>query len=119
MGVKESGKVYPRASHPIVRTHPVTKRKALYVNGDFTTHIDGLPLEEVLRHPEILVRVRQRGEEFQVRFGWKPHSVCVSGTTAASSISPSGTITPQTRLPAAAVDHQRATGRSLISRCLR
>ncbi len=42
MGVAESGKVYPRASHPVVRTHPVTKRKALYVNGDFTTHIDGL-----------------------------------------------------------------------------
>src|SRR5262252_6764014 len=36
MGIKETGKVYPRASHPIVRTHPVTKRKALYVNGDFT-----------------------------------------------------------------------------------
>ena len=37
MGIKETGKVYPRASHPVVRTHPVTKRKALYVNGDFTT----------------------------------------------------------------------------------
>jgi taurine dioxygenase len=37
MGVQETGKVYPRASHPVVRTHPVTKRKALYVNGDFTS----------------------------------------------------------------------------------
>jgi hypothetical protein len=46
MGIAESGKVYPKASHPIVRTHPVTKRKALYVNGQFTTHINGLPSDE-------------------------------------------------------------------------
>ena len=58
MGLKETGKVYPRASHPVVRTHPVTKRKALYVNGDFTTHIDGLPREEGARDPRLPVRVQ-------------------------------------------------------------
>jgi taurine dioxygenase len=80
MGVTETGKVYPRASHPVVRTHPVTKRKALYVNGDFTTHINELPREEGRAILDFLCEFGTR-EEFQCRFRWQPHSVA-SGTTA-------------------------------------
>ena len=74
MGIAEGGKVYPKASHPIVRTHPVTKRKALYVNGEFTTHIDGLPRDEGRAILSFLCEFSTR-EEFQVRFRWQPHSV--------------------------------------------
>jgi taurine dioxygenase len=36
MEIKETGKVYPRASHPVVRTHPASKRKALYAEASST-----------------------------------------------------------------------------------
>ena len=70
----DSGRVYPRASHPVVRTHPVTGRKALYVNRTFTTHIDGLPREESAAVLDFLWSHCEK-PDYQVRFKWRPHSI--------------------------------------------
>lgn len=74
IGRAETGKVYPRAVHPVVRTHPVTKRKALFVNRNFTTHVNELPEEEGRAILNYLFAHATR-DEFQVRFRWQPHSV--------------------------------------------
>ncbi|MFM8826828.1 MAG: TauD/TfdA dioxygenase family protein [Actinomycetota bacterium] len=67
---------YPRAKHPVVRTHPETGRRGLFVNRAFTTHIDGLPRDE---SDAILGYLYDHMEHpnFQVRFTWEPNSVAM------------------------------------------
>ena len=65
---------YPRANHPVVRTHPVTGRKALYVNRGFTTHIEGWTVEESKPLLEYLYQHGAR-PEFSCRFNWAPGSM--------------------------------------------
>ncbi len=65
---------YPEAIHPDVRTHPVTGRKALYVNRNFTTRIVGLRKNESDALLEMLWR-HSETPEFQCRFAWRPNSI--------------------------------------------
>jgi len=73
-GYDAGAKGFPRAEHPIVRTHPVTGRKALFVNPNFTTRIPGLSKVE---SEALLAMLYQHAEtpEFQCRFKWQPNSV--------------------------------------------
>ncbi len=68
-GVDVGTKVYPRASHPVVRTHPETGRKALYVNEGFTTKIMELEHEESAALLQFLHRHATR-PEFVYRHRW-------------------------------------------------
>jgi len=65
---------YPRAEHPVVRTHPVTGKKALFVNRGFTTRILGIPIDEsdaILRY----LYEHMENPLFQCRFRWQPSSI--------------------------------------------
>lgn len=73
-GIPETGRTYPSANHPVVRTHPVTKRKALYVNCEFTKRINELEEGESDAILDYLVKHSTR-PEFQIRFRWRPHSI--------------------------------------------
>ena len=60
---------FPAVQHPVVRTHPETGRKMLYVNQAFTQHIVGIdPLEsaDLLNH----LYLRAGYPEYQCRFRW-------------------------------------------------
>ena len=67
-------KRFPCNSHPVVRTHPVTDRKCLYVNSSYVTRIDQLPKPESDAILQFLY-VHCMNPNFQVRFRWRPGSV--------------------------------------------
>ncbi|MDA2808796.1 TauD/TfdA dioxygenase family protein [Nocardiopsis suaedae] len=65
---------FPPVHHPVVRTHPETGRKTLFVNVSFTTRILGMEREEsdaLLRHLFQQAHV----PEYQVRFRWEKNSI--------------------------------------------
>jgi len=65
---------FPPVEHPVVRTHPETGRRTLFVNQAFTTHIVGLDRAESDRLLRYLF-LQAHTPEFQVRFSWRPDSV--------------------------------------------
>ena len=65
-----------KAIHPVVRTHPETKRKSLYINEAHTTNFVGMTEEESTPILEFLYK-HQIKSEFTCRFQWKPGSVAI------------------------------------------
>lgn len=64
----------PNPVHPVVRTHPVTKRKALFVNEQFTLAIKGMREDESRALLDLLY-AQSRIPEFQFRFHWEVNSM--------------------------------------------
>ncbi|MVO98057.1 TauD/TfdA dioxygenase family protein [Paenibacillus lutrae] len=65
---------FPAAEHPVVRTHPETGRKTLFVNTAFTTRITGLEQDESEELLQVLFK-QAHTPEYQVRFHWEPDSL--------------------------------------------
>jgi len=64
------------AEHPVVRTHPETGRKALYVNVAHTARFGGMTEEESAPLLEYLYRHQTR-PEFTCRFSWRVGSLAL------------------------------------------
>jgi taurine dioxygenase len=77
---------FPDAEHPVVRTHPVTGEKTLFVNS-FTTHFTNFHTPMNVRYgqdytqggPMLLEYLRSQAliPEYQVRWRWQPNSVAI------------------------------------------
>ena len=65
---------YPSSIHPVVRTHPVTKKKALYINRFFTTKIEGLSKDESSIILNYLFEHCEK-TDFQIRYRWQQNDM--------------------------------------------
>ena len=75
-------KKYPAVTHPIVRTHPVTGRKSIYVNALFTVGIEGMTDTQAQPLLETLFATAARPEH-QCRFQWRESSIAFWDNRAA------------------------------------
>jgi sulfonate dioxygenase len=61
--------------HPLVRIHPVTSKKCLFLNGEFVTKIHGMKETESKVILDHLMQHMITGHDFQVRVKWAPRTV--------------------------------------------
>jgi taurine dioxygenase len=72
--LRELEREFPNPSHPVVRVHPVTGRRLINVNAQFTTKIKGLKDEESQMILQYLYG-RAQIPEFQLRVKWQPNTM--------------------------------------------
>ena len=63
--------LYPQVTHPVVTLHPVTGRKVLFVNPQFTLYIKGMAEDESRMVLDMLYR-KTLVHEYQYRHRWQP-----------------------------------------------
>ena len=71
-----SDSIHDEVEHPVVRTHPETRRKSLYVNPMFTQRIVGLAPSESRAVLEMLHAHATR-PDFTVRLRWQPGTLTI------------------------------------------
>ncbi|QLE70303.1 TauD/TfdA family dioxygenase [Streptomyces rectiverticillatus] len=73
--------------HPLVRVHPETGERVLFVNGYYLQRIQGLSRAESSRIVELLLEQATR-PEYTVRFRWDPGAVAIWDNRAAIHLAP-------------------------------
>jgi taurine dioxygenase len=72
--LRKMEELFPNPSHPVVRTHPVSGRKSIYVNPQFTVRIEDLEPDESRAILQVLFAQAQV-PEYQFRVRWTPGAI--------------------------------------------
>ena len=73
-GVNKDNIKTPVANHPLIRTHPITGKKAIYENRTFTTGIEGMNKNESSSILEFLFEHCEH-VNFQIRYRWNKNDM--------------------------------------------
>ena len=70
---EENKTKFPPVLHPVIRTHPETGLRSIFTNNFFTSHIDGLDVEE---SDYLLAKLAEavRDEELHFSVQWEPET---------------------------------------------
>ncbi|KAH9998848.1 alpha-ketoglutarate-dependent sulfonate dioxygenase [Russula compacta] len=106
--------------HPVIRVHPATGWKSVYVNPGFTRRIVGVPKAESDAILAFLFAQISQNYDFQVRFKWEPNDVAIWDNRV---VTHSATFdfwpatrhalraTPHGERPISVADYERTTGK--------
>ncbi|KAL0954379.1 hypothetical protein HGRIS_003364 [Hohenbuehelia grisea] len=113
--------------HPVVRVHPATGWKSVYVNPGFTRRIVGVPKAESDAILTFLFHQISDNPDFQVRFHWEPNSIAIWDNRI---VTHSATFdfwpatrhalraTPHGEKPQSVADYEKTTGKTALDRQL-
>ncbi|KAF8959492.1 hypothetical protein BDZ97DRAFT_1667114 [Flammula alnicola] len=113
--------------HPLVRVHPATGWKSVYVNPGFTRRIIGVPKAESDTILNFLFRQISENPDYQVRFKWEVNDIAIWDNRVAAH---SATFdfwpatrhalraTPHGERPTSVEDYERQTGKQAKDRQL-
>lgn len=113
--------------HPVIRVHPATGWKSVYVNPGFTRRIVGVPKAESDAILAFLFAQISQNHGFQVRFKWEPNDIAIWDNRV---VTHSATFdfwpvtrhalraTPHGERPISVADYERTTGKRARDRQL-
>ena len=74
--VSEGFQKFGNAIHPIVKVHPISKKKLLYINPGFTSQIVGMNMTDSNNLLSYLFNFMNK-PEFQIRFKWSANTIAI------------------------------------------
>ncbi|MDC0057583.1 TauD/TfdA family dioxygenase [Pelagibacteraceae bacterium] len=74
--LNEGFKKFGSSIHPVIKIHPVTKKKIIYINPGFTSYIVGLNSTDSNNLLNYLFTFMNK-PQFQIRFKWSEHTIAM------------------------------------------
>lgn len=99
----------PMPHHPVVRVHPETGRKALFVNPHFTLKIDDVPEDESRSVLDYLFS-RALVPEYQLRVSWAPDTIVMWDNRSVQHYAPNDYLPQRRRMERVTVKGDRPVG---------